>query len=262
MENEMSPPPAAPQPETPHTPPTEPQGPTNPFSRLVGVLLSPGETFESIARRPDWLVPLILWVLIAVVATVVLTPKLDYEPMYRSLLERQSQLSEQQREEQLDTMLERAETGRKWGTYAPVVTVPIMFLILGAIFWGALRAFGADNSFKQSFSVSIYAFAPQFIKSIITTAIAATRTSIDARAVNALLKSHLGAFSSPLEAPVPFAILSSIDLFTIWTIVLFTIGLAAISKFAKGKLAILVVVLYLVVVLVKVGFAVLMGGFS
>jgi hypothetical protein len=38
------------------------------FGRLIGVLVSPGKTFESIARRPTWLVPLL--VLVAVGAGV------------------------------------------------------------------------------------------------------------------------------------------------------------------------------------------------
>lgn len=239
-----------------------PEEATNSFARLFGVLVSPGETFEGIARKPDWLIPLLVWIAISVAATIVLTPRLDYEPMFRSMMERNSQLSEQQREQQLDTMLETSEKRKLWGKLAPVATVPIMMLIVGVLFWGALRAFGADNSFRQSFSVTLYAFAPQFIKSIITTAIAAARTSIDARSVNALLKSNLGAFTSPIESPVAFAILGSIDLFTIWTIVLLSIGLSAISGFPKGKLAMLVISFYLVVVLFKIGFAFLMGGFS
>ncbi|MBW3670516.1 MAG: YIP1 family protein [Acidobacteria bacterium] len=240
-----------------------PEGPENPLTRLFGVLVSPGETFESIGRKPDWLIPLLVWIAISIAGTMVVMPRLDYEPMYRSMLERNSQLTEKQREQQLDRMMEGAELGEKWGVYAPVLTVPLMFLVVGTVFWGALRAFGAENSFRQSLSVTIYAFTPQLLKAITSTAIASTRTTIDARLANALLKSNLGAFlTSPTESPVMFALLGSVDLFTIWTIVLLAIGLSVISKFPAGKVAILVVVLYLVVVLVKVGFAALMGGFS
>lgn len=239
-----------------------PEGPDNPLTRLFGVLVSPGETFESIGLKPDWLVPLLIWIVLSVAAAFLVVPRLDYEPMYRSMLERSSQLTEQQREQQLDRMLESAERGRNWGVYAPAATVPLMFLVVGTIFWGALRAFGAENSFRQSLSVTIYAFTPQLLKTIVSTAIASTRTTIDARMANSLLKSNLGAFTNPLESPVLFAVLSSIDLFTIWTIVLLAIGFSVISRFSTGKVAILVVALYLVVVLVKVGLAALMGGFS
>lgn len=242
--------------------PAAPEGPSNPLTRIVGVLISPGETFESIGRRPDWLVPLLIWIAISVASTMVVVPRLDYEPMYRSMLERNSQLTEKQRDQQLDRMMESAEMGRKWGVYAPAGTVPLMFLVVGAIFWGSLRAFGAENDFKQSFSVTIYAFTPQLLKAIISTVIATTRSSIDARMASSLLKSNLGAFTSPMDSPVMFALLSSVDLFTIWTIVLLAIGLSVISRFSAAKVAILVVVLYLVIVLFKVGMAMLLGGFS
>ncbi len=108
----------------------QPEGPANPFSRLFGVLISPGETFESIARRPDWLVPLLIWIAISIGATMILVPRLDYEPMYKAMLEKRSQMSEKQRDEQLDRMMESAEAGRKWALYTPVASVPLMFLVV------------------------------------------------------------------------------------------------------------------------------------
>src|SRR5260221_10190071 len=44
----------------PTTEPTPPAGESS-FSRLGGVLFSPDETFASIERKPDWLVPLLLF---------------------------------------------------------------------------------------------------------------------------------------------------------------------------------------------------------
>ncbi len=100
------------------------------------------------------------------------------------------------------------------------------------------------------------------IKAIISTAIATTRTTIDARMASAILKSNLGALTSSSDSPVLFALLSSVDLFTIWTIVLLSIGFAVVTRFTAARVGAYVVGLYLVVVLFKVGMAMLMGGFS
>jgi hypothetical protein len=83
---------------------------------------------------------------------------------------------------------------------------------------------------------------------------------IDARELGSLLKSNLGALVDSSDAPVLHSLLSSVDLFNIWTIVLYTIGLAAISRFSKTNLALYVTGLYLIIVAVKVGFAALIGG--
>ena len=38
------------------------------FGRLIGVLVSPGKTFRSIAERPAWLVPFLVLMVLSLVA--------------------------------------------------------------------------------------------------------------------------------------------------------------------------------------------------
>jgi hypothetical protein len=142
----------------------------------------------------------------------------------------------------------------------PVVSILVITLVMAGVFWGGLRAFGGDNSFQQTYAVTVYGWIPMFVKSVITTLIALPRSVIDARELGSLLKSNLGALVDSSEAPVLHSLLSSVDLFNIWTIVLYAIGLAAISRFSKTGLALYVTGLYLVIVAVKVGFAALIGG--
>jgi len=42
----------------------------NPWQRITGVFFSPGETFASIARRPDMTVPLLMIILATILITV------------------------------------------------------------------------------------------------------------------------------------------------------------------------------------------------
>src|SRR6266487_1056820 len=66
-----------------------PAQPSNPFSRIIGVLLSPIRTFESIARKPDWVVPAILIIVVFLVAAIVTVPRVDFETMSRQAMEAQ-----------------------------------------------------------------------------------------------------------------------------------------------------------------------------
>jgi len=61
-----------------------PPGPEDPpgdsfLSRALGILISPGPTFESIVRRPDFLGPLIASIVAAVVVTEVMIYKIGME---------------------------------------------------------------------------------------------------------------------------------------------------------------------------------------
>ena len=49
----------------PHGAQTEPAR-LGPAQRLIGILLSPGETYEDINRRPTWLAPLLITIVLAV----------------------------------------------------------------------------------------------------------------------------------------------------------------------------------------------------
>ena len=53
----------------PPVPDAEPK--PNSFQRIIGVLFSPDSTFKSIARRPDWVVPLVLLLVISLAAGVI-----------------------------------------------------------------------------------------------------------------------------------------------------------------------------------------------
>src|SRR4029079_17108731 len=72
--------------------PPEPPGPTaepkpSAFDRIVGVLISPGETFESIARRPDWGVALAIIVGVSLVASILIATRVDYVSVAREAMQ-------------------------------------------------------------------------------------------------------------------------------------------------------------------------------
>ena len=53
---------------------------------MIGVLFSPNETFADIVRRPNLLAPLIIMVVITLISTVIVVPRMDFETMMRDQL--------------------------------------------------------------------------------------------------------------------------------------------------------------------------------
>ena len=67
------------------------------IARIPGVFFSPGRTFASIARRPTWIAPLILWTALSLIVTSILLPRIDFNRMIRASLERRGQTLPEER---------------------------------------------------------------------------------------------------------------------------------------------------------------------
>ena len=224
------------------------------MQRIAGVLFAPAETFRDIERKPNVLVPLALLVLISIIGTVLVVPRIDFETMTREQLEQSGRKMAPADMEQAVRV--GKAMGQVFGYVGPLLSIVGYLLVAGALLL-AFRMFGGEGTFKQAFSVTLHSWMPLAINSIIFAIVAASRETLDPQSLGTLVKSNPGFLVDMAEQPVLFSILSSIDVFTIWTLVLLTFGFAAISKFSRGRSAAIVVSLWLVLVIVKVGFAAL-----
>ena len=59
--------------------PSAPQASDNSISRIFGVFFSPKETFESIARRPTWLAPVLLSCVVALSLFIVFGNRVGWQ---------------------------------------------------------------------------------------------------------------------------------------------------------------------------------------
>src|SRR6476646_4071170 len=91
----------------------------NSFQRIIGVLFSPDATFASIARRPDWVVPFVLLLVLSLVAGVVIAQHVDFVSAAREAMEQNKNMSQ----EQVDRAVRISTSIGKVATYfSPVLT--------------------------------------------------------------------------------------------------------------------------------------------
>lgn len=223
----------------------------NPFAALAGVIMSPGETFEALAKKPIWLVPLILFIVLAIGTTLLFMPKLDFEGAVRDQLSRQGQEVD---EAQIE-LLVKIQQPIIYTT--AVLGTPFVLLIMTLVYMLGFKAFGGVGSFKQYFSITIFSWVPQVLKSIIGSIVVATRESVRIEEAPTIVMSNLGFLADPIEKPAMFALLASFDVFTFWSLILLIIGYGVISKRPKGQSIGIVVAIWLVYVIGKTGFAML-----
>jgi hypothetical protein len=141
---------------------------------------------------------------------------------------------------------------------------PILGIVMWAVMAGVLllvfRMFGGEGNYKQAYSALVYAWVPMTIFGIILAIVGYARGTIDPITMQTVVKSNPGFLADPMQQRVLYAILTSLDLFIIWTLALLTFGYSALSRLSRTKSAVIVVSLWLITVLVKVGFAAMQAG--
>jgi hypothetical protein len=220
----------------------------NSFQRIIGVLFSPDSTFASIARRPDWVVPLALLLIVSLAAGVIMAPRVDFASATREAMEQNKNMSQ----EQIDRAARMTASIAKVTTYLSPVLSLIGLLIISGILLLAFRLFGGEGDFKQAFSVTCYSSIPTIIKSVVTLIIIVVRGGIiPVQTLATLVRSNLGFLADMKTNPMAFALLSSIDIFSIWFLALLIIGFAYVSRLSKTKSAVIIISLWIVVLLLK-----------
>ncbi|HYO13769.1 MAG TPA: Yip1 family protein [Thermoanaerobaculia bacterium] len=229
------------------------------FGRLIGALVSPGKTFESIARRPTWVVPLIVLVLLSAAAAYLANERMDAREMIERSMEERGQEVNEEQIEQIVAFTEKFGAVMTLG--GVLVLGPLAYLVLALAFWGAFRFFGgSDFSFKQSFSTVLYSMSPWIVASLLSIPLILSRESIGfEEARKGFLASNLAAFAPEDASAALTALLGSVDFFSLWTLALLILGYRTVARVSKGAAISIILVLWLLYVGGKVAWAAAFG---
>lgn len=220
----------------------------NSLQRIIGVFFSPDATMASIARRPDWVLPLVILLVVSLGAGVVIAQHVDFGAAAREAMEQNKNMTP----EQMEKGVKMAAGIGKVTTYLSPVLSVIGLLIIAGVLLLAFRLFGGEGDFKQAFSVTCYSSMPGVVKGIITLIIVMMKGGmIPAQQLATLVRSNLGFLADYKTSPMAFTLLASIDLFSIWYLILMIIGFAYLARVSKVKSAVIIISLWIVVLLFK-----------
>ena len=231
------------------------RGPTA-LKVMMGILIAPRETFRSVAGRASWavLVPFVVFLVLATVGAIALVHRVDMNEMARQQILRGSQAS-QISPEQIDKM---AEIGAKMGrfiAYATPVIGALSFLLIATIFWLVILAFGNSLSFADALRVVCWSSVPKIIGAALFILVLFIRNPASFDPTSALITNLGAAFGFERLGRPLFAFLSDLDVITLWTLCLYSVGFAAFAHARLAKIAAIVFSLYGLYVLGHVGLA-------
>ena len=231
------------------------------MQRLTNTFTAPSKTFEDIKRgNKSWWMPFIIYIILGFVFYGVVNTKVGM----RQVSENQVKLSPKAEDQMAQLTPEQREQRMKISTSITqglFLGTPVILLIIGAVISLVLLGtinfgFGGRAKFGSIFAVWMYAMLPSCIKTILGIVVLYAGAAPESFNIKNFAPTNLGAFMNPLETnPGLYSLTSSIDLVTIWCLVLVGIGTALVAGVKRSSGYIASFGWWAVVVLVGAGLA-------
>jgi hypothetical protein len=228
--------------------------PMGELARLVNVFVSPGKAFADIARRPTWLVPILLTIIATTALLYLFSERVGFDQLFRQQAAQNPQLqnmdaAQRARAEQIQAVL------AKYIAWVSGVTTPILGALVasGILKFLADTVMGAGIGFKKTFAAVSYAWLPMVLQSLLSILVLYMKPPEEFDLQNPVMV-NAALFLSSDAAPWLKSLASSFDLFSFWTMALMAIGLAAgARRLTTGKAFGMILFPWALGVILKVG---------
>jgi hypothetical protein len=226
------------------------------FGRLIGVLVSPGKTFRSIAERPTWLVPFLVLAALSLAVGWVVQDRVDPEEMVRYQLGR---FAERMTPEQIDEAVAKAENTttltRALTSLAGLGVSALFYAVIAAVFLVIFKLVGSEMTFKQSLSTYLYGSMPLAVAALINLPLVLTRETISPEEVmgGGVLVASPAILASEETSAVIRSLLGSLNFFTLWTLALLILGYRTVARVSTAAASGAIIGLWLLWVAGKAG---------
>ncbi len=201
------------------------------LERMVKVIFSPKSTFEKIQSSPNIVLPIIILTICTIAFMGYYANNADFAAIMEQRIESSEKL-QQLPQEQKEKFIERQNSSiTKYSMiFAPAIFLPIYFFIVGLYFFIAGKIAGKELGYIQAVSISVYSNSIMLLSTLVAFIVMFT-TDFSTTPIEYLLPSNLGYYFSAEQVGTKlFAILTKIDFFKIWTLILSTIGLSVMAK--------------------------------
>jgi hypothetical protein len=226
-------------------------------ARLAGVFFEPKKTFEDVARRPAFIVPLVLVILGALAYVTVISQRIGFDRVVRQQMEASGRLQQMPPEQRERAMEMGAKVGSIFAYVIAVIGTPAFYLAAAAILLLITSMMSAGLKYKQIFAIMCYSGLPGLIFMALTVVVIFLKNPDEFNIQNPLAFNP-GAFLDPQQtSKFLYSVASSLDIFSFWQIALVAIGLKAAAgrKLSFGSALIAVVVPWAAVILIRAAFA-------
>lgn len=233
--------------------------PLSQVQRVVDTFVAPSKTFTDILRSASWWMPWLIGVVVTIAFGFAIQQKIGWDKTYENIL-RQTPAQQQRLEQAPPDQQARARAiGAAFTKYIFWGT-PLMSLIFAAVAAGVLLAslnfgVGGRAKFSQMFAVWLYGTLPWAIQGLLGIVTVYAGVDPDSFNLKNFVGTNIGYYLPPDTAKWLMALGTAVDIFTIWSLILLTIGCAIVGRVRRGQAGAVVWGWWILITLVKVGFA-------
>lgn len=229
------------------------QGDMNVFNKIVGIFTSPRETFVSINQNPNWIVPFIIGLVFFFIFQFA---TMEIQTNY--------QIATMEAKDTPADQIEIAKTQMQGPLkYIGFVAGPIFILIIWVVFAAFFYLFtnwmvDGESSFKKVFSIVAWSSLVGNLGLILLTFLIVSKGTMH----GVTMDLSLLVTTPPLgeEPGLLYLILSKFDLFVIWQIILWIIGLSVTYNTTTNKTAAPIITLWVLWIAVSITFKTVLGS--
>jgi hypothetical protein len=231
------------------------------ISRISGIFSEPRRAFLDIIQRPRWYIPVIILTLCSLTLVTVYSQRVGWERLIRTSMEQSSRVQDMPADQR-----ERAiEMGVKFGAitgYVQSAIGPLLAVLIAAaaLMFTANTLLDTGIRYPQMLGITAYSYLTGVVQTALIILVMFLKPPEDFDLRNPLAF-NAGAFLNTETTPKWLTSLAgSLDLFSIWTMVLLAIGISAAGRnISTGKAASAVVIPWLLWVCVKTAWTSMFG---
>jgi hypothetical protein len=209
------------------------------MSSLLQVFFSPRQLFDRVDAKPEWVLPFVTVVVVTLVLALILLPTVIRPYTLEKLESSLHGAGEQQ--ERIRELVGGPVLYVSSLASALFVT-PAKLLIIAGVFTLVILPVPGEAKFQKMLSVSSYSALISVLGGVVGAATMIAKKSLE-------VSLSIGLFFPFLEkSNFLFRLLSQMNFFTIWSLVVFGIGLSVVGKMSAKRSWLLVFALWVVVI--------------
>jgi hypothetical protein len=231
------------------------------WQRVGNAFAAPAKTFEDIQRgNRSWWLPFLIAIVVSYVLFAAITLRIGWPQVAQNAIHfnpkseaRLAQVPDAQRE-----MTMKITQNFMEGIFlASPLLVLIIALITSLVLVGTINfGFGGKAKLGSVFAVWFYATLPGAIKALLGAVAIFSGLAPDSFNLNNFAPTNVGAFLNPLDTGAAlYKLASGLDVTTIWSVALLSIGLATVAGVKRSSGYIAVFGWWALILLVSVGWA-------
>ena len=230
------------------------------MERIIYTFTAPSKTFNDIRRSNGWWMPFLILAIAGYILFGAVTTKIGMQ----QVVDNQMHMDPKAEARMASAPPDQKAMTEKISLYVTegiFIANPVLVLIgvgvLSLVLWATVNfGFGGKARYFDVFSVWLYASLPSVIKTLLGTAVIFSGQDPESFNIKNFAPTNAGAFLNPLETnKALYALASSLDVITIWTLVLLSIGVATVAGVKRSSGYIAVFGWWALLVLIGVGWA-------